>query len=192
MRRILLAAVIANLLSTPNAHAQQNLLIGIGFGGVVPTGRFADGYSAGFEGSGSIGVMSGRFGLRLRSGSVEPRTRGKTNDALSARIGRPIKVRQAIVPVELQALYLFPLGSSPVAFRFQAGMGGSDLTLRIAGTDNRLEDEWRFGMSGGVGLSSRWRSSHGRIGVSGVFHRVFEKPYAIDYFTGELELTILF
>ena len=193
MRKLLIAVPLVLCLSTPVAQAQQSLFFSLGFGAVVPTGSLADGYAAGLMGDGSFGFMNGRMGVRLLMGSAEPNTRGRTNDAWSAVVGRRIEVREALVPVEVQGLYLIPLRPSTLALRLQGGLGASSVTTRIKGTDDRLADDWHFGMSGGAGLIlSRRNGPTFGMGIHGVYRRIFDGPDSIDAITGELELSLSF
>jgi hypothetical protein len=194
MWKLLLAVTLMLCLSPLEARAEQSLFFSLGLGAAVPTGTFADGYEAGIMGDGSFGVMSGRMGARLYMGSAEPGTLARTNDAWSSLAGRPIEVSTAVVPVEVQGLYLIPLRASTLALRLQGGLGGASITTRVRGTDDRLSDDWRFGMSGGAGLilSRRSQGPTFGLGVHGVYRRVFDGSDSIDYITGGLEFSLSF
>ena len=195
MRKFLLQVIAGLLLSTTEVHAEGDrrdevVMLDLGIGPVVPIGSYADGHSAGFGGTASFGIMSGHWGLRLFSGSADPGERQAIHDAMSARVGRPIEVDESIVPLELQGLYRVRLGTSPFALRFQAGLGASNVVVRIKDSDDRLLDDWHVGYSGGVSLSAPlW--PHSRIGLNAAYHRVAGSD-PIDYLMGALELSILF
>jgi len=138
--------------------------------------------------------MADRLGMRLYVGSAEPRTRSRTNDAWSTIVGRRVEIRTAVVPVEVQGLYLIPLRTSALALRLQGGLGASSITTRIKGTDDRLSDDWHFGLSSGarVILSRRRQGPTFGLGLHGAYRRIFDGPDSIDYVTGELEFSLSF
>lgn len=134
------------------------------------------------------------MGVRLLMGSLEPSTLGRTNDAWSTLEGRQIEVSEAIVPVEVQGLYLIPLRGPTLALRLLVGLGACNVTTRIQGTDDRLADDWHPGMSGGAGLilSKRREGPTFGVGVHGAYRRVFDGADSADHMTGELEFSLIF
>lgn len=169
-------------------NQEGSLDLVLGFGPVFPVGAHAEGFSTGFGGHGGIGVTAGGFGISLMMGSDEPATKDATNRAISIELGRPLEVSEAIVPVELQALYRGRLGSSPLVLGGQAGIGGASVTLRLKNTDARLSDTWHFGSSAGVSLGVRWRDAI--IAAVCEYRRVFTTPDPTDYVTTRLQIAI--
>jgi len=167
------------------------VVLGLSFGAVIPTGELSDGFGTGGMGAMYFGLTGRRFGARLLMGSTEPGTRGPTNDAYSARLGRRVEVMQAIVPIELQGFAAFPTQTSRIAVALQAGAGLHTVTVRLKNTDNRLDDENRFGFSAGAGLRHAvTRPARGctvSAGVTGVYHGSGSSRYA----TVELELAFV-
>ena len=172
----------------PSTKGHALLTTGIMLGPVFPFGSLGDGYSTGFGAKIYAGVIANDLALRLIVGSAEPDTRDETNDMWSDRVGRPVKTKTAIVPVELQALYRIPLGESQFAFEAYAGGGASNVTIRIDGSDGKLADEWDFSFGGGAGISYFWRI---KIGIHSTFSRVLTDD-TIDYVTTDLELAVEF
>jgi hypothetical protein len=167
------------------------VVLALSGGVVVPTGDYSNGFGPGGMGSTSFGVTGGQFGVRLLMGSTEPRTLGPTHDAYSSRLGRRVEVMQAIVPVELQGTAAFPSRTSRLGAALQAGAGLHVVTVRLKDTDDRLDDESRFGFSTGVGVHYRI-TAPGRVptmsvGLDGVFHGSGSSRYT----TVELELAIV-
>ena len=166
------------------------VVIGFSGGVAVPTGDLADGFGTGGMGTTFFGVTGRRFGARLLFGSTEPRVLGTTNDAYSMRLGRPVEVMQAIVPVELQGVAAFPAQTSRLAVAFQAGAGLHVATVRLKDTDNHLDDENRFGASAGAGLRYGVTPPGGSFTVSTGLNGVFHWSGASRYLTVELELAL--
>jgi hypothetical protein len=189
----LLASTALLLAMAPVAHGDEageaHFVFGLSFGPVVPRGHFSEGFSTGLMGAGSLGITGRRFGGRLWMGSIEPRTRGLTNDFYSARLGSAVEVSEAIVPVELQGIAILPSQTSHLAATLHAGAGFHNVTVRRKNTDEQLDDFNRFGFSAGAGLRYRLGQNKpvGTLGLNGVFHGTG----AERYFTTQLEFSFV-
>jgi hypothetical protein len=160
--------------------------LGLSGGIVIPTGEFSDGFGAGGMGAISLELQGRMFGVRLLLGSSEPGTRSPTNDAYSARLGRRVEVTEAIVPVELQGIAAFPARTRRLGLTLQAGAGLHAVTVRLKNTDDRIDDDTRFGFSAGGGVRYAVHRLHATVGLNGVLHGTGSSRYA----TVELELVL--
>jgi opacity protein-like surface antigen len=189
----LLASIVLMLTMASAARSDEapeaHFVLGLTFGLVVPTGDYSEGFGGGGMGTASVGLTGRRFGGRLLMGSVEPRTRGPTNDLYSARLGSPVEVSQAIVPVELQGIAAFPSQTSRLVVALQAGAGLHSVTVRRKGTDDKLDDFNRFGFSTGAGV--RYMVSANKPAVSLGLHGIFHGSGAMRYYTAQLELSFV-
>ena len=161
-------------------------------GGVVlPAPKFADRYGTGGMGATTFGITGRRFGVRLLVGSTEPAALDATDADYSARLGRAVHVMLAIVPVELQAVATLPSQTSRLAAVLQAGAGLHSVTVRIKDTDDRIDEDQRFGFSAGAGLryglTPPDRTHTIAASVNGIFHGSGSDRYA----TVELEVTLV-
>jgi opacity protein-like surface antigen len=161
-------------------------------GGVVlPMGEFADRYGTGGMGATTFGITGRRFGARLLFGSTEPVALDATDADYSAKLGRAVHVMLAIVPVELQVVATLPSQTSRLAAVLQAGAGFHSVTVRIKDTDDRIDEDQRFGFSAGAGLryglTPPDRTHTIAAGVNGILHGSGSDRYA----TVELEVTLV-
>lgn len=189
----LLASTVLSLAMVAVAHGDEaseaHFVLGLTGGLVVPIGHFSKGFGTGGMGTGSLGLTGSRFGVRLLMGSAEPGTRGPTNDLYSARLGSPVEVEQAIVPVELQGIAALPSQTSRFVVALHAGAGFHSVTVRRKGTDDKLDDFNRFGFSTGAGV--RYMVSANKPTMSLGLHGVFHGTGASRYYTAQLELSFV-
>ena len=192
---VLIAWTSLLLVTRVAARAEEALeghfLFGGSGGVVIPTGEFSEGFSAGGMGTAFFGVTGRRFGARFLFGSSEPGTRRLMNDAYSARLGRPVKVTEAIVPAELQGIAAFPAQTSRLAVVLQAGAGLHNVTIRLKGTDKRLDEDNHFGFSTGAGVRYNIIPPGDKKAMALGLNGVFQNTGSIRYYTVQLELTFV-